>query len=318
MTIGVVGLWHLGCVLTACWLKLGRRVIGIDFDSENINQLSKGKAPLFEPHLDETLQESLRNHKVQFSTDPSYLKECDFIFLGYDTPVDENDCYDLTLLEQALQKMAPHLKPTATLIISSQVPVGTCRKFGQKMKVPLVYSPENLRLGEAMHNYLNPGHIVIGADQGQAAQSAKTLFSVIPSEYLVMDLPSAEMTKHAINSFLATSITFANQLADVCGVAGADFSQVVQAMKHDPRIGKKAYLKAGIGFSGGTLGRDLQILASLNQQKIFPLFEETWQYNKRRPQLIVDKIAQMLNKTVSLLGMTYKPGNKYPQKKYPP
>jgi UDPglucose 6-dehydrogenase len=318
MKIGVVGLWHLGFVLTASWLKLGHQLVGIDFNPETIAQLSKGIAPIFEPHLDEIIGEALQNQNVIFSVDPSNLRDCDYVFLSFDTPVDENVCSALTPLEEALEKMAPYLKASCTLIVSSQVPVGTSRQFEKKMQrtIPtlrVVYSPENLRLGEAIANYLNPGHIVIGADNDEAIQSAMKLYSSIPANYLTMDLPSAEMTKHAINSFLATSITFANQFADACSTAGADFKQVAHAMKQDQRIGKKAYLSAGVGFSGGTLGRDLQILSSLNQTEgSFPIFEEIWRYNKQRPQIIVNKLCKILgdlnNKTISLLGMTYKPG----------
>ncbi|HSX13989.1 MAG TPA: nucleotide sugar dehydrogenase [Chlamydiales bacterium] len=318
--IGIVGLWHLGCVLVASWLKLGNEVIGVDFEPDLIGQLRKGKAPLYEPNLDETIAQSIKDLKVSFSTDSASLKNCDYIFLSYDTPVDDNDHYDLTILEKAIEKIAPHLKANSTLIISSQVPVGTSQQFAKKLQnttpsIEVVYSPENLRLGEAISNYLNPGHIVIGADNQKAANAANKLFSAIEANYLHMNLASAEMTKHAINSFLATSITFANQLADVCSLSGADFHLVAQAMKQDHRIGKKAYLKAGIGFSGGTLGRDLQILHLLNQMKgngSFPIFGNTWQYNRERPFLIIEKISAILgslkNKTISILGMTYKPG----------
>jgi UDPglucose 6-dehydrogenase len=294
---------------------MGQRVVGIEFDAEAIDRLSQGKAPLYEPDLEETIQSGLSGGNVLFSTDPAHLSRCDFVFLAYDTPVDENDLYDLSPLEKALDQIAPHLKASAIFIVSSQVPAGTCRQFQKKMNNPVVYSPENLRLGEAIFNYLNPGHVVIGADSEEASAAVSALFSSIPASYMKMDLASAEMTKHAINSFLASSVTFANQLSDACSLCGADFNQVASAMKQDPRIGKKAYLKAGIGFSGGTLGRDLQILNGLNKSKgggSFPLFGEIWQYNRQRPRSIVYKIGRILHqfkdKSIGLLGLTYKPG----------
>jgi UDPglucose 6-dehydrogenase len=314
-TIGVVGLWHLGCVVAASWLKLGHRVVGIDFCAETIDLLAKQKPPIYEPELEKTFQRGFEEQKLIFSFDPAQLKQCDFVFLAYDTPVDDNDYYDLRSLEAALVTIAPHLQTTAVLIVSSQVPVGTCGQWQKKMNNPIVYSPENLRLGEAVANYLNPGHIVIGSDCPYNLSLVKNLFTSIPATYLSMDWASAEMTKHAINAFLASSITFANQLSDACSLARADFYKISHAMKQDPRIGSKAYLNAGIGFSGGTLGRDLQILNEMNKSKnggTFPLFGNIWQYNKKKPLSIVFKIGRILNhfkdKTVSILGITYKPG----------
>lgn len=313
--IAVVGLWHLGCVISAAWLKKGYEIEGIDFEEKIIDDLSQGKAPLFEPHLDEIIQQALSAKKLSFSIDPRRVKNCDFIFLAYDTPVDERDLYNLLPLEHALAKICPHLGADATIIVSSQVPVGTCNKWEKHFGVSIAYSPENLKLGEAIENYLHPGHIVIGADKLGVLEKVKTLFSTIPATYLTMSLKSAEMTKHAINAFLASSITFANQLSDACGLSGADFHEVTFAMKQDPRIGEKAYMKAGIGFSGGTLGRDLRILSQLNGSRgggTFPFFQEIWQHNQQRPRLLVHKIGKVLKKfaekNIAILGITYKPG----------
>ena len=314
-TIGIVGLWHLGCVAAAAWLKLGHQVIACDFDLRLIDSLSQGKAPLYEPDLDASLLSGLEKKQITFSLDPSSLKACEFIFMTYDTPVNEQDLYDLHILEEALEKISPHLSSEAVLIISSQVPVGTCKKWQNKLKNPIVYSPENLKLGEAIANYLRPGHIVFGCNKEKALLRVRDLFSSIPATYITMDLNSAEMTKHAINAFLASSITFANQLSDACGLSGAHFKQVTQAMKHDPRIGNKAYIKAGVGFSGGTLGRDLRILSQINTSRgggTFPFFQEIWQHNRQRPKLLVYKMGRILGqfpqKTISFLGVTYKPG----------
>lgn len=313
--IAIVGLWHLGCTAAAAWLKKDFSVVGIDFDEKIIEKLSKGKAPLYEPYLDEILQKSLAEKKLVFSTSPEKIKGCDFVFLTYDTPMDERDLYNLQPLEEALEKICPYLSKSASLIVSSQVPVGTCSKWEAQFNCSIAYSPENLKLSEAIENYLNPGHIVIGADKPKVLEKVKELFSNIPAKYLTMNLKSAEMTKHAINAFLASSITFANQLSDACGLSGADFHQVTSAMKLDPRIGDKAYMKAGIGFSGGTLGRDLRILSQLNKTRgggTFPFFQEIWQHNQQRPRLLVHKIGRVLKhfaeKKIAILGLTYKPG----------
>ena len=178
-----------------------------------------------------------------------------------------------------------------------------------------MYSPENLRLGEALACYRRPGHIVIGADSESAAVGVEKLFAPMAAACLRMSLPSAEMAKHAINSYLAASITLANQWADLCAAIGADFSDVAAAMRQDPRIGPRADLASGIGFSGGTLGRDLQTLDWLNREQAggrAPLFGEIWRYNKARAQVVALRCEQALGslpgKVIALLGMTYKPG----------
>jgi UDPglucose 6-dehydrogenase len=178
-----------------------------------------------------------------------------------------------------------------------------------------VYSPENLRLGEALACYARPGHIVIGADDHAAAEAVAGLFAPMEATCLRMSLASAEMTKHAINSFLAASITLSNQWADLCAAVGADFAEVAAAMKHDPRIGKRAYLSPGVGFSGGTLGRDLRVLDALNRAQAggkCPIFGDIWNYNRARLEVVRDRCQQVLggvqDRTIALLGMTYKPG----------
>ncbi|MBW4660803.1 MAG: nucleotide sugar dehydrogenase [Drouetiella hepatica Uher 2000/2452] len=317
--IGIVGLWHLGCVISAAWSTLGKTVQGVDFDHALIDNLSQGQPPIFEPGLQETIQTGLSQGKLGYSTDPAMLSDCGLVFLAYDTPVRDDDTSDLTILEEAIAKIGSHLSPRTILIVSAQLPAGTARQFRAQLKefepsLELVYSPENLRLGEAIDCYLHPGHIVIGADDPQAGQTVTELFAPMQAECLLMNLPSAEMTKHGINSFLAASITLANQWADICTAVGADFTQVAAAMKLDPRIGKRAYLSSGIGFSGGTLGRDLKVLEAINQRSgnESPIFGTVWQYNKSRVKVVAKMseaaIGSLKGKRVALLGMTYKPG----------
>lgn len=318
--IGVVGLWHLGCVLSAAWSKLGFKVIGFDYSKQLIDDLNLNRPPVFEPHLKETLMNSKKENKLDFTDEIKLLGECDFIFLAYDTPVLDNDDSDLAPLERAIGDMGNVLKDGAVVIVSSQTPVGTCEKFRADLKkknpaAELVYSPENLRLGEAINCYLNPGRIIVGAESETAVSKTVLFFSNIQAEIITMSLVSAEMVKHAINSFLANSIVFANHLADLCEVSGADILDVVKGVKSDERIGQKAYFSAGIGFSGGTLGRDIQVLSKLNKasgQRAF-LYESLLRFNSDRKNVILNKISALLagdfgGKTISVLGLTYKPG----------
>jgi UDPglucose 6-dehydrogenase len=318
-TIGVVGLWHLGCVLCASWSKLGNKVIGFDYDASRIDALSKADPPLYEPNLSEVIQSGLQQGFLHFSNSADSLSECDFVFLSYDTPVNEDDSSDTTILEQAVGDLANVMKNDSVLVVSSQSPVGFCRQLRSRLReknksLELAYSPENLRLGEAIQCYLNPGRIILGTESPAAERKCRELFSQIEAEMLSMNLESAEMVKHGINSFLATSIVFANHLADICESAGARIDDVVRGMKTDPRIGAKAYLSCGIGFSGGTLGRDLQVLSRKNSErkgyaKIFNVIHEL---NSERKSSIVERIAGILGgiaeRSVGILGLTYKPG----------
>jgi len=318
-TIGVIGLWHLGCVLCASWSRLGNRVVGFDYDGHRIEGLNGGKAPIYEPELDEVIQDGMKKGNLAFSRDLKSLEACDFVFLSYDTPVGDDDASDTSILEQAVDDAKGVMKDHAVLIVSSQSPVGLCGSLRSKMRdenprLDLAYSPENLRLGEAIECYLNPGRIILGTASEAAKEKCVDLFSQIKADILSMNLESAEMVKHGINSFLAMSIVFANHLADMCEMSGARIDDVVPGMKSDPRIGQKAYLAPGIGFSGGTLGRDLKVLEERNHggdgdARLFGLIHSL---NKERKVTIVRRIEKILGgiegRNIGLLGLTYKPG----------
>lgn len=317
--IGVVGLWHLGCVLCTAWSKLGNRVIGFDYDSSLINNLQQAIPPLFEPDLAESIRGSLDKNSLTFSDQVQSLSECDFIFLSYDTPVLDDDSSDTSILEKAVKDIAQVMKKQSVIIVSSQSPVGFCSLLRRNIieinnSFDLAYSPENLRLGEAIQCYLNPGRIILGTADKDTEIKCKILFSQIPAEIQSMNLESAEMVKHGINSFLSMSIVFANHLSDICEMTGACIDDVIKGLKTDPRIGPKAYLSPGIGFSGGTLGRDLKVLDQKNEdskgQAVF--FGLIHSLNQGRKKVIVNKLERIMGllggKTIGLLGLTYKPG----------
>lgn len=317
--IAVVGLWHLGCVLCAAWSKLRHEVVGVDFDLERISSLRQGRAPLYEPALDEALASGMAEGRLSYSSSAVDIREADFVFLADDTPVLDDDRCDLTVLEQALARLAPHFKEDVIVIVSSQMPVGTCRRWRTDLRasrpsLELVYSPENLRLGEALSCYLNPSHIVIGVETETAWECTSELFAPMKARLFRMNLNSAEMVKHGINSFLAMSVTFSNQLADLCQETGGDFQQVVQVLRSDPRIGERAYLSTGLGFSGGTLGRDLRVLEEESRRAgdVSPLFGQLWSYNRQRSTVVARRLTSLLGslsgKRIGVQGLTYKPG----------
>jgi UDPglucose 6-dehydrogenase len=319
-TIAVVGLWHLGCSISVSWLKLDRQVVMIDLGSTVADGLRQGRAPVYEPGMDEALAEGLSRGALRVAESAEAVTGCAFVFIAYDTPVDDQDDSDLTPIREAVEEIGPHLPADAIVIVSAQLPVGEARALRARLRTlaptaELVYSPENLRLGEAIGCYLSPGHIVIGAESPAAGDRVEALFGPMKAAVFRMNLPSAEMTKHCINSFLATSVTMANQWSDIAAAMGADFGDVVGALRADPRIGPRAYITPGIGFSGGTLGRDLRVLDGVNQQRLngsAPLFGQIWSYNQRRADVVARRADQLLGglrgKRLGLLGMTYKPG----------
>jgi len=318
--IGVIGLWHLGSVLCASWAKLGFEVVGFDYDKERVNSLSKGLPPVFEPKLEETIKKFVKKGTLNFTNSLEDLKECDFILLSYDTPVSNNDSSDLTILEKSVKDVKNIMKNNSILIVSSQAPAGYCSILRKNLQdqngtLELAYSPENLRLGEAIHCYLNPGRIILGTHNNSTEKQCISLFENITNHIIAMNLESSEMVKHGINSFLATSVVFANHLSDICEQTGANIDDVIGGIKSDPRIGEKAYLSPGIGFSGGTLGRDLKVLEKFNEKFEGPanLFSFIHHTNLQRKNTIKDKIIQLLKKSngevsVGVLGLTYKPG----------
>lgn len=315
--VGVVGLWHLGCTITACWAKLGHSVMAVDSSQQIVDELSGGRAPIFEPGLDELIGELLKKDPLEFTTDFAALENCDVIFVAKDTPVDSNDSPILGAIESLVDQVANHLKPGAIVVMSSQLPVGWSRRLrtniqAKEASAELVYSPENLRLGQSIELYLNPGHIVIGADNVAAADAIARIFEPMNAEIRTMNLPSSEMVKHGINAFLATSVTLANELARVCESNGARFDEVERAMKLDPRIGQKSYLSPGLGFSGATLGRDLRALDNAGSSGHQSLFDAVWKINDQASSRVIQELklemGSLEDRSIALLGMTYKPG----------
>ena len=326
--IGVVGLWHLGSVLCASWAKLGFNVIGFDYDKERVNDMNNSLPPVFEPNLSETIKQFLKKNTLQFTNNLKDLNECDFIILSYDTPVLNDDSCDLSILENSVHDLKNIMKDGSILIVSSQSPAGFCSTLRNVLKnqndsLELAYSPENLRLGEAIHCYLNPGRIILGTNNMNTEEKCKSLFTNITDNIASMNLESSEMVKHGINSFLATSVVFANNLSDICEQVGANIEDVILGIKSDDRIGQKAYLSPGIGFSGGTLGRDLKVLDSFNVDSKGPaeLFGFIHKTNINRKKVIKSKIMQILDdcngKVVGVLGLTYKPGTSTLRRRLP-
>ena len=227
MKVCVQGLWHLGSVTAACLASVGHTVACLDSDANTIVNLAHGKAPLFEPGLDDLLQTGTVNNKLSFSNDPCQaLAGATVLWVAFDTPVDDDDQADVGFVQSQVQTVLPFLAEGAVVLVSSQMPVGSIRKLESfalqnlpGKNLSFACSPENLRLGKALDVFLRPDRIVVGIRNENTRQVLTKLLSPISEKIEWMSVESAEMTKHAINAFLATSVTFANEIAAICELA---------------------------------------------------------------------------------------------------
>lgn len=310
--IAVLGLWHLGCVTAACCAR-HFQVTGLDFDKENISKLNSGKAPLFEPGLDELIAAGVSSKKLFFTADlKAACADADILWVCYDTPVNENDESDVELVLANLRKAISYLPKGALILISAQLPVGTCAKLEKEFaQHHFAYSPENLRLGKAIDSFEKADRVIVGVRDDTKKKLLEQLFAPFTQQILFMRTESAEMVKHALNSFLALSITFINEIARLCERVGADAKEVSIGLKSEPRIGPRAYLGPGGPFAGGTLARDVVTLTKLAETtgekiSVIPAIKQSndlhrgWAFARLRSQL-----GKLSGKKVAILGLTY-------------
>ena len=318
MRVVVYGLWHLGCVTAACLADGGHAVVGLDLDPQLIDDLRNDQPPLYEPGLAELVALGRSNDRLSFSNDPaSALDQADLLLVAFDTPVNERDEADVASVRARLELIVDVIKLGTLVLISSQVPVGftaALERDWQGRDLRFAYSPENLRLGKAIEAFQKPERVIVGLrDQGDQPLLA-ALFAPFCQRIEWMSIESAEMTKHALNAFLATSVTFINELSRLCELVGADAKEVERGLKSEGRIGPRAYLAPGAAFAGGTLARDVRFLVSFGQQhhEDTPLFEGVLASNDAHKGWTRAKVQQLLGDTaqpvVAVLGLTYKPG----------
>jgi UDPglucose 6-dehydrogenase len=314
MRVTVYGLWHLGCVTAACTAASGNRVVGLDPDAAVVDNLNQGNLPIYEPGLMDLVAEQTAAGRLSFTTDArEALWDAEVLWVTFDTPVNDRDEADVDFIRFRLADIAPALRPGTIILISSQVPVGFTRK--QRGLSPfLAYSPENLRLGKAIEVFRNPERVILGVSDDSMKAKLAELFGPFSKNIEWMSIESAEMTKHAINAFLATSVTFANELARLCEKVGANAKEVERGLKSEGRIGPKAYVSPGGAFAGGTLARDLRFLTQFGQAHGVetPLFDGVIASNDRHKRWTRNKVTEMLKgvekPVVAVLGLTYKPG----------
>lgn len=313
MNVAVLGLWHLGSVTAAC-LARHHPVTGLDFDEPVVAGLLAGRAPLHEPGLDALLAAGIASNQLQFSSDPASIATADVLWVCYDTPVDADDRSDLDWVHTRLARVLPLLKSGTVVLVSSQLPVGTCAQLAsQYPNLHFACSPENLRLGKAIDAFEKPARIIVGAASAPARAALEKMLSPLGAPLIWMRPESAEMVKHALNSFLALSVAYINEIAVLSETVGADAQEVAAGLKSDPRIGSRAYLGPGGPFAGGTLARDVVSLTKLGVAQNLPLalIPAIKESNDRHRGWAFRKVSAALaglpQPVVAVLGLAYTP-----------
>jgi len=306
--------------------ELGFDVIGVDVDQAKVDSLTAGTVPFYEPELDELLQRNIANGRLRFTTsfdDAGRNADVHFICVG--TP-QQPGAYaaDMSQVFGAVEALAPHLSATDVVVGKSTVPVGTADEIVDRLKntaasgVEVAWNPEFLREGYAVQDTLKPDRLVVGVTTDRAEQVMREVYAPLIADgvpFLVTDYPTAELVKVAANSFLATKISFINAMAEVCEAAGADVTQLAEAIGYDPRIGNR-FLAAGLGFGGGCLPKDIRAFMArageLGAEEALTFLREVDQINLRRREHTIDLARKTLGgdfrgKVVTVLGATFKP-----------
>jgi UDPglucose 6-dehydrogenase len=322
MKVCVLGLWHQGVVIAAGLASLGHRVVGVDFDAARIAGLDRGVAPVFEPELEPLLRRGLAARNLRFSSSlADTTAESDVLWIAHDTPVDAEGRGDFEVVMDEIERVLTAGPLARAMLVSAQLPVGSIRRLERLLgrdprRAPsmLAYSPENLRLGAAVRCFLHPERVVVGVREGAERGALEALLNSITACIEWMSVESAEMTKHAINAFFATSVAFANEIAAMCEQVGADAKEVERGLKSEGRIGRRAFLSPGAAFGGGTLSRDVIFLERIAREHGLktPLLAAVLPSNRGHAGWVTDKLSALFSDlsttTVAIWGLTYKPG----------
>lgn len=319
MNITVIGTGFVGVVTAAVFASLGHQVVGLDIDESRVTQLQLGKLPFFEPELDSLVQQTATIGNLSFTTAyEEAIPSADFIFVCVGTPSSDTGAVDLRFVESALRSLAPHLSDDTIVIIKSTVPPGSFTRFEKLLKsqtshaVALASIPEFLREGSAVQDTLHPSRIVIGADSVHVFEQLKALHVAFGAPILQVTPASAQMGKYAANAYLATRITFINQIADLCEKNGADIAEVIETIGYDERIGKH-YWYPGLGYGGSCFPKDVKELAYFSRQVGHGdnWFNDMQQFNEQRISAALDrvvtKVGSVKNKQIAVLGLAFKP-----------
>ncbi|MDH5365869.1 MAG: UDP-glucose/GDP-mannose dehydrogenase family protein [Cyclobacteriaceae bacterium] len=323
MKIAVIGTGYVGLVTGTCFAETGNHVTCVDIDVEKVEKLRNGVIPIYEPGLEALFERNIKQGRLNFTT--SLVEGIDgaqVIFLALPTPPGEDGSADLKYILGVANDLGPLLKEYAVIIDKSTVPVGTAEKVtaaitkNAKVGFDVVSNPEFLREGVAVEDFMKPDRVVIGTKSEKAKQIMERLYAPLVRQgnpIIFMDEKSAELTKYAANSFLATKITFMNEIANLCELLGADVDAVRKGIGTDSRIGNR-FLFAGIGYGGSCFPKDVQALAksSSDADYDFKMLKSVMEVNEQQKTLLIPKLkayfdGDLKGKTIALWGLAFKP-----------
>ncbi len=321
MKIAVVGCGYVGLVSGACFASLGHRVTCVDVDAEKIRLLKKGGIPFYEPGLEELVAQDLKEKLISFTTDlRAATRSSDVIFIAVGTPPRPSGEADLSYVENVAVTIAKEIRSYKLVVEKSTVPVHTGEWIQETLErhvktralFDVASNPEFLREGSAVNDFMNPDRIILGVESKKAKDILTALYKPLKSPIVVTNLQSAEIIKHASNSFLATKISFINAISRVCDAAGADVEEVARGMGLDRRIGRD-FLNAGIGFGGFCFPKDLAAFVRISEKLgyDFELLRVVEKINEDQKKVFLTKIEQAIwnirSKTIGVLGLSFKP-----------
>ncbi|UNK18771.1 UDP-glucose/GDP-mannose dehydrogenase family protein [Paenibacillus sp. N3/727] len=319
MKLTVIGTGYVGLVSGVCFSELGNEVICVDKIEQKIDQLNRGEVPIYEPELQQLIVTNKEAGKLSFTTDLNEsVKSSDIVIIAVGTPSLPNGHANLSYIEQAAKEIGQAMNGYKIIVTKSTVPVGTNEKIREMISqytnepFDIASVPEFLREGTAVHDTLNPDRIIIGTDSERAMKQLIDLHETLTSDIIVTDIRSAEMIKYASNAFLATKISFINEIANICEKVGADVTKVAAGMGYDKRIGS-SFLKAGIGYGGSCFPKDTQALIQIAGQMDyeFKLLKSVVEVNRDQRFNVVRKLESLLGDlseaTIGIWGLAFKP-----------
>lgn len=328
MNIAVVGTGYVGLVSGTCFAEMGNRVTCVDIDKTKIEKLKNGIVPIYEPGLDELVSRNIKAGRLFFTTDlTSCLDDAEIVFSAVGTPPDEDGSADLKYVLDVARTIGKNMSKYLVLVTKSTVPVGTAQKVrkaieeeldkrGKSIPFDIASNPEFLKEGNAIEDFMRPDRVVVGVESDQAKSIMEKLyrpFTLNGYPIMIMDVPSAEMTKYAANAMLATRISFMNELANLCEMVGANIDNVRKGIGSDARIGSK-FLYAGCGYGGSCFPKDVKALINTGKQTGYPMriIEAVDSVNESQKSIVYEKLhaimeGNLAGKQIAIWGLSFKP-----------
>ena len=329
MNIAIVGTGYVGLVTGTCFAETGVNVTCVDVNAEKIENLQKGIIPIYEPGLEDMVQRNVNAGRLHFTTAlENCLDNVDIVFSAVGTPPDEDGSADLSYVLAVAKTIGANMKKYTLVVTKSTVPVGTAHKVkdtiqaeldkrGVSIEFDVASNPEFLKEGNAIDDFMSPDRVVVGVESERAKKLMTKLykpFMMLNSRVIFMDIPSAEMTKYAANSMLATRISFMNDIANLCELVGADVNMVRDGIGSDSRIGRK-FIFPGCGYGGSCFPKDVKALIKTAEQNGYPMrvLKAVEEVNETQKSLLFEKLEKIFNgdlegKTIALWGLAFKPG----------